>query len=231
MQCTKLPDPSSVSQLYDRIRSIVAKPVPIARWETRKDLFYKNLPATLNGLKEPETISRQKYAETLKKSEESAALNVELQEELDNRMKELVETRRAKDSKAVSEIRRKYSSEMEQYNTLIEEARAALKQVPTIVRKALFYERRREEFIPEIDDFDDARRAQEDEQLKKAYASEHGLMPNTDRPKIERAEQTLQRLGRFLEEASPEFAEEIVRVLGDSADLRRKSYWHDMDFF
>jgi hypothetical protein len=224
-------DESSVSQLYDRLRSIVDKPVPVARWETRKDLFYKNLSPVLSGVKQPDTISPEKHAEIQKKAKEAAALNVELQEELDKKEKELIETREAKDAKQVATIRQKYSSEMAQYDALIDQCRSALKALPRVVREAFFYKERHEEFIPDDEDFDYVRSAQEDEELQKAYGSEHGLEPNTDRPKIQRADQALEKLRLFLEEASAEFAEVVKQRFGDTADLRRKSYWRAMDLF
>jgi hypothetical protein len=231
MQCTKLLDESSVSQLYDRLQPIVAKPVPVARWETRKQIFYKNLPPILSGIKPPEAISPAKLTELQKKAAEATALTVELQEELDNKERELAETRLAKSAKEAATIRIKYSTEMQQYEALVDECRTALKKLPSIVREALFYVQRSEDFIPNADDFEVVRSAQEDELLRSGRLSDEVLTPNTDRPKVRKADKALYKLRDFLEHASESFDEQVEQALGDSADLRRRSYWRDMDFF
>jgi TIR domain len=231
MQCTKLADQSSVSALYDRLHPIVAKPVSVERWETRKAVFYKNLPQVLAGIKPPEIISSDKFAEAQKKADAAVALNVELQEELDQKEKELIETRKAKSAKEIAVIRQKFSTEMEQYDNLIDECRTALAKLPSIVREALYYEVRHEEFIPKEDEFEDARAAQEDELLQPARMSDHALVPNDDRPSVRRAQAALTSLKQFLEEASHEFFDDATTTLGDTPELRRRSYWRDMDFF
>jgi hypothetical protein len=229
MQCVKLEEPSTASKLYDHLSKLVDKPVGVARWDSRKTVFYNNLPSVLKNMKKPGTVTPAAYKEIEKQRDEAKALNVELQEDADKKAAQIKKLAAAKDAKEVAAIQREFSSEIEQYEKLLIECKRTLSKVPRIVSEALFYEERGDDFI-NAREWDDFNRAREDEQLAESNLRD-GYTANLERPAIRAAKDALSNLREFLSEISHDGYELITKQLGDTPDLRRRSYWQQTDLF
>jgi len=229
MQCVKLEEPSTASKLYDHLSKLVDKPVGVTRWDSRKTVFYNNLPTVLKNMKKPGTVTSAAYKDIEKQRDEAKALNVELQEDADKKAAQIKKLSAAKDAIEVAAIQREFSTEIEQYEKLLSECKRTLSKLPRIVSEALFYEERGEDFTS-AHEWDEFNRAREDEQLEECNLRD-GYVANAERPVIAKAKEALSKLREFLSEISHEGFDLISKDLGDTPDLRRRSYWQQTDLF
>ncbi len=230
MQCRKLEDPLTASALYTRLSKLVAKPVPIERWDVKKEVFYKALPDVLARLPKPDTVKREELERMKEERERFKSVSVQLEEECNVLKLQIKELEVAKDAKAVTVIRKKYSSEWEQFEALSKSCRLSLKELPRIIREALYYWVRGEAFAPDVNQWgDEIEHAVENKLLTAAKYEDNHFWPNEERPKIAQAIERISALKQFLEkEASPEFYDEAKDELGDTPDLTRRSYWEHL---
>jgi len=129
--------------------------------------------------------------------------------------RQMEEIAKAKDAKAVAAIRKKYSSEWEQFDTLLAACRKALAVLPRVIQEALFYWTRGDAFAPDYMEWNDAvRKALENDALTEDPNEEHQYWPNKERPKINQAMKDINALQRFLEQ------ECSAREIATDADLR-----------
>ncbi|MGB0065232.1 MAG: hypothetical protein WBP85_12365, partial [Terracidiphilus sp.] len=66
-----------------------------------------------------------------------------------------------------------------------------------------------------------------------SYFSVHefGYVANSERPSIREAKEALSNLKEFLAEISSDGYDLISKELGDTPDLRRRSYWEHCELF
>ena len=223
MQCRKLTDPATASALYTRLSPLVDHPVPIERWDLKKEVFYKNLASVLDGLPKPKVVKIEEMHRVEKERDAAKALNIELEEESSKKDLELKRLYAAKDAKEVSDIRKEFSSEWEQYQDLVDACSQALGRVRAVIREALFYWTRGEYFVPNADWFDAVEKARENEELVEAHSG--NFDPNEERPAIRNAMDAINGLRDFLSESSPELHKMVQSKIGDTADIRRRGYW------
>lgn len=105
-QCRKLEDHSTASALYSRLSPLVLKPVPIERWDVKKDVFYRNLPGVLARLPKPQMVKVEDFEAVKRERETFKALCVQLEEECDSLKRQNAELAAAKDAKEVTAIRK-----------------------------------------------------------------------------------------------------------------------------
>jgi TIR domain len=227
MQCRKLADAATPSALYDRLSRLIPTPVPVQRWDLKKEAFLRGLPSVLAGLPKPQTVNSEEHGRVKRESELYKESGVQLQQENDALKRQIEEIVKVKDAKAVAEIRKKYSSEWEQFQRLQEACSTALSGLPRVIQEALFYWARNQSFAPKYEDWnDDVRRAVENDELTEVPHEEYQFKPNQKRLRIDQAMKQIKALKHFLEEeGSPEFYEQATSQLGDSPDIKRRSFW------
>src|ERR1039458_1210904 len=151
---------------YSRLSKLVAKPVPVERWDVKKEVFYRALPDLLARLPKPDTVKREELDRMMEERERFKSVSVQLEEECDTLKRHIRDLEAAKDADAVATIRKEYSSEWEQYETLRSSCRAALKELPRVIREALFYWVRGDAFEPDFKEWgDDVEKALENKLL------------------------------------------------------------------
>lgn len=228
VQCLKLEEHSTASALYTRLSKLAANPVPLQRWDVKKEAFYHSLPGVLSRLPKPKTIKAEDHDRLKQERDGFKALSVRLDEECDSLKRQNKELATAKDAKEVTAISKKYSSEWKQFETLTETAQTAIKAVPRVIREALFYWTRGEAFAPGQQWDDDIPRELENDMLTEDQFEEYQFWPNQKRPNVSRAIESISALKQFLEkESSEEFHKEATKQLGDSPDIQRRSFWDD----
>lgn len=226
MQCAKLTEESTASKLYDHLSKLIKNPVSVARWDTKKALFYKGLPALLSSMKKPSTVTQAAFKELEKQRDDSKALNIELQEDADKKAAQIKKLIAAKYAKEAAAIQREFSTEIEQYEKLLDECKRTLGKLPRIVQEALYYEMRGDDF-KDAHEFSDFKRAREDDELEESRYRD-GYIANSERPTIRKAKEARSNLRDFLSEISPDGFDLITKGLGDTPDLRRRKYWMDI---
>lgn len=207
----------------------MAKPVPVERWDVKKEVFYRALPDLLARLPKPDTVKREELDRMMEERERFKSVSVQLEEECDTLKRHIRDLEAAKDADAVATIRKEYSSEWEQYETLRSSCRAALKELPRVIREALFYWVRGDAFEPDFKEWgDDVEKALENKLLTKSRYEEYQFFPNEERPKVAQAMERITALKRFLQkETSEEFYDLAKDELGDVPDLTRRSFWDE----
>lgn len=225
MQCRKLDDPATASALYTRLTPLVEHPVPIQRWDLKKELFLKNLKPILDSLEKPKTVKVEEHERVKSELAIAKALNLELEEEIGTKQSEIKKLYKAKDAEEGAVIRKEFSSKWQQYESAVADCSRALAKVSRVVREALFYWARGENFAPPREWFDEVELAVENDELVEARMESNRYEPNDDRPPIAKAMKAVKDLKHLLSEMSPDLDEMIRSKTGDSADVRRRSYW------
>jgi hypothetical protein len=70
-------------------------------------------------------------------------------------------------------------------------------------------------------------KAIENDELTAAQHEEFQFWPNEERPKIAKAVEQIEALKHFLEGSSGEFDEQAKTQLGDTPDMKRRTFWDD----
>jgi hypothetical protein len=226
MQCRKLEDQSTASALYTRLSKLVAIAVPVERWDVKKEVFYRSLPNVLAGLPKPETVSVDELNRAKQERDGFKTLSVKLEEECNQVKRQNAELAAAKDATAVNEILKKYSCEWDQFQGLIETSRLAIRGCPRVVREALFYWARNEAFAPGPEWEEDVTKALENDMLKEHEFEEYKFWPNKERPVVNAAMESISDLKEFLDhDCTEQFYKEATIQLGDTPDMKRRSFW------
>lgn len=106
--------------------------------------------------------------------------------------------------------------------------RSAIKDVPRVIREALFSWTRGQSFGPSAEWDEAVERAQENDMLTLDRDGTYGFWPNEERPKVKRAMETISALRQFLEQdRSKEFYDEATNKFGDTPDIKRRSFWDE----
>lgn len=227
MECRNLRETSTASALYTRLSKLIKNPVPIERWDVKKDVFYKNLTDVLAHLPKPKTVKAEDLIAVQNERDRFKSMCVELEQGADRLRQQVRELSSAKDPKDVNEINKKYSSEWERYESLVAACRSSLKQLPTVVREAIYYWARGEAYSPNDRD-DDLTDAIENDLVRPDRYNDYRYVPNEERPTVGRAVRDVTALQHFLtKEGSMEFYDEAIRQLGDTPDIKRRSYWDE----
>jgi hypothetical protein len=206
------------------LQSLAKTPEKVSRWNSRKNQFLEKLPGLLKGLKPVNTLS-EKEAEKLKAELKEYKQEFERADEQISELKvQITELCKQKDRKAVDEIRKKHSKGFDLFNELLRSAQKPVDELPPVVRAALFYYFRGEDFAPEYDEWHEKpQRAVEQNLLEK---DENTFSVNGEHPKVQRALKALTKLSDFLEEPPKDFPiEEYQSKYEDLLDMRSRTFW------
>jgi len=208
----------------DTMQSVLVKlsshPEKVSRWNSRKKQFLDGLPVLLKLLPPTETLS-------LKQAEKLIAERNAYQQDFEKAdldivalKKQVGELEKAKDYKAVVEIRRKYTDHNNEFEALVNQTQRFTTALPQVVREALYDFWQHRDFIP--GDFAGADEAIEYKLLK---TDGHTLRPNEDHPKVQRAIEAIKLLSDFVSEPPENFASEYREEHDDLFDITNKSFW------
>ena len=225
-QCRKLLDTSMPSALYDCLCKLASVPVPVARFDTKKAAFLDKLPNILKRLPKPDIVRAEEHNRLKDDLDGYKQLSIELEKEKDELQRQLKEIVAAKDATAVAAIVKKYSTEWQQFESLLEDCNRAIGKLTPVIQEAMFFWTRREVFEPNYENWgDQVKRALENDELIEERAESYQFKPNRARPKIDEAMNRIEALRGFLEKCSSEFFEEAKRQLGDTPDITRRDFW------
>lgn len=228
IQCRRLYDATMPSALYDRLSKLIAKPVPVARFDLKKKLFLDKLPDIVKMLTEPAMVSRKELEVMKEEVEQIKSVALELEQENEALKKQIAELAKAKDAMAVATIQKKYSTEWQRFDSLREAAQAAFKRLDRAVKEAIYHSLRGEAWQPDhLQWGDEVQSALEEELLVEDGNRVYAFWPNEERPTVKDAVKKITALTEFLENgSSPEFDEQASLKFGDTPSLKRRSFFN-----
>ena len=195
------------------------------RWNRKKEEFVKSLPTLLKTLKPVSVMTGkglEKLQNELAEARQEAADLDRANEELQRRVEEL---EKAKDAKAVKAIRKKYSSEDQQFEELVDRAKGAIQELPPVAREAMRIYLRKDYFNPKHeqwgDDVDDA--------LQRDYLieSDNNVELNDDHPDVEAALSAWREFNEFAEGASDGFVKQFRKEHKKPFNITSLPFWED----
>jgi hypothetical protein len=205
------------------IVALATKPETVARWNSRKAQFLKQLPSLLKGLK-PVAILSEKEANQLRTQRDEYKSEFEKADtEVATLRRRVAELEKLKDKAAVADIKRRYTGGYEQFDEVVKEAKALTDKLPRVVTEALYYSYLSEEFVPDRQEFgEEAQNALEDKLLNNDGSV---FWPNSGHPKIRRAIAALDALEKFVREPPEGFSEHYEQEHDDLFSFTSRPFW------
>ena len=216
------------SEKLDTMHSVIVRlaenPEKVARWNSRKTQFLGALPKILGSLEPVKTLSE-------KEVEQLRAERDEYKEEFEKTDGQIVELKnhiaeleKAKDKTAVNQIKRKYSTSWDLFDELIKRVKLDTSGLPGVVREALYYHFRGEDFSPAYDQWkDEPNRGVEENFLEK---DENIFSLNTEHSKIRRAITAMKELRDLVEEPPEGDFPELYKLrYDDLLDVNSRAFW------
>jgi hypothetical protein len=216
------------SEKLDSMHAVLVElanpPEKVSRWNSRKKQFLEKLPALLQALTPIKTMS-EKEAQLLRAElDEYKREFEEADAELSILEAQIVELSKLKDSGAVDESRKKYSKDSDRFDELLSNSQEATRQLPAVVRAALFHKIRGEIFFPDYNQWhDEPQQAAEDNLME---ADENGFSVREDHPRVQRALKALTALSDFLNDLPADFpVKEYQNKYEDLLELTSRPFW------
>lgn len=209
--------PTVVGRLADPIEKV-------SRWNSRKKQFLEKLPELLKGLKPISVVREAEFRKLKAESEEYKEEFEKADLQISELKQQIMDLSKAKDREAVSEIKRRYSKGFDQFDDLVRDAKLCTDKLPPVVREALFYNIREEDFCPDYDDWgEEPKHALEENFLEN---DESIFSANGNHPKVRQALKAIGKLRRFLRALPEDFPiEEYERKYEDLLDIRSRTFW------
>ncbi len=223
-QCLRMKDPSSLHEVYDKLKHLVPEPVPVTKWTVKKANFEAKLSTILATLKPPALVRREEVDAVIRQREEFKSLATSQDAEITKLEEQIKEISALKDQVQVAEVKAQHNSEWERFEELRLAAAKAVKELPHIAREGIYYEIRGENLNPNDWEQSSIRSALEEELIRPARFAD-GYEINEERPKVQAALHKVRRLQSFLEKTSEGFTDEFIQKYGDTASLVRRSMW------
>jgi hypothetical protein len=217
-------DSEYLDELRDAVRQHLGAELPTATWSTKRDVFLRTMPKIFKKIPRPDHIPRSELIEA--ESKYKAALQeIEDRDGEINVLKEKIgDLEECKDAAEVRKVQRKYSSTDQEFERLCKEAKRALGSLDRATREALFSSIRGERYNP--DDRDDQQDARHAEEIDEISIDERGCEPNSSHPRVSKAEDRINELGRFLDKLNDlEFSERFEDQHQFTASIRNREFW------
>jgi hypothetical protein len=195
------------------------------RWNRKKEEFLKSLPKLLKALKPVEVLKGKelkKLQEELGTARQEAADLDSANEDLQSRVDEL---EKLKDAKAVKAIRKKYSSEDQQFDDLLDKAKDAIEELPAVAREAMRFYLRKDYFNPKREQWGD----EVEDAIQRDYlnASDDSVALNDDHPDVETALHAWNEFSEFVEGVSDKFQEQYRKEHKKTFSITSLPFWED----
>lgn len=237
---------SDLDELSDELTiKLKLKNVRSARWGSKKDQFLKKLPKILAKLPVPDVIPSERHEELQDKYDDLLQQTETLEEEKEQQREIINELKSCKDQAEVRELEIKYSSLNERFEDLIRQGKKAIKGLPNVVVKALYYYFRDEDMpVPspfESDKFEDIKLQMEYEYLCGSLGDDHEagyINVCEDNPEIVTSIDTLSELRRFIgdvtDEDSDDYEEKYQPFVSNYRDengfnlsFKSRNFWEE----
>ena len=122
-QALPIDEDKKLDVMHSVIAPLAANAEKVARWNSRKAQFLKQLPELLKGLR-PATVLSEKEADQLRAERDEYKTEFEKADsEIATLIRQMSELEKAKDRMEVAEIKKRYTSGVDQFDELVKNAR------------------------------------------------------------------------------------------------------------
>lgn len=209
--------------MHSALESFAARKEPVVRWNSRKSQFLQQLPHILKALPPIKVLSEQE-SEQLKAQVSEYKLEYERVDATNAELnRKVAEISKLKDARAVAQVEQRYSSDWDNFEELISAVQATTVNFPRVVKEALYYSIRGQEFYPNRDQWGDEPLQANEEKLLRTDEAE--FWPNDEHPKIKRALAALYELRRFFQEPPVGFEEQYEQKCDDVFEIGSRPLW------
>lgn len=220
-----------LDDLRDAIEDLGISDGPTARWTVKRDQCLSWFAKNVESLPSPECVSREQFDEEVQRTEAAIELNGELREQVRQLQTQCKRLEEAKDREEVRAIRREFSSELEEYQSLTKEAADQLKDLPTVVVRCLFSRFAGRPWRPHPDDAQyyrtDIEKALDSQWIHEVGAGGE-YEANVSHPRLRDAYEALNDLGAFIEEdLSAEGWEQLADERRWEIGVANREYWEE----
>lgn len=222
LQGIKIDDEDGLHSLVDKIKHDYPN-FKVAYWNKQEKVFMEQTRKLLQKDIVPNKISFEKYRNTQQKISSLKEENQELNETIKQKDEEILLLKNCKDKSEVSEIEKKITPQIEQFNDLCEDIKNTVNYLPDIVRELCFRSYSREDMtVKELGNYSDAKEAYQ----YKFIDDNGGYVYLTNKKQIQEARSLLNKIYQMIENANDSLYEYIKEQFdGNEADMSDKEFW------
>jgi hypothetical protein len=226
-QASDILEPASLDELRDVVKEQLGTDVKTARWNVKRDEFLKEARKIIAKLPKPTKVDRSELATV----EENYAAALEELSAKNDEIALLHEKNKAleqcKDAKQVKAVLSKFTDDEDQFKKLCEGAAESLGQLRSATQTALYWHMRGGEFLPDREDWDDVKAAEEIKEI--IDHEDNTCSANTNHPRVGKAERALQELANFIREKEFDDQSPFVAAFQEEYEfplsMSNKEFW------
>ena len=191
-------DVGCLHELRDRIKEDLGKSVSTPLWDAKARSFVKAVDPIIRSLPSPSQVPKAELIALSEKYEEAVQVIESKEDEVRQLKAQIADLEKMKDREQVKAVRQKYSTQEEEFTRLRHEATAALESIKLATRRALFFEQRDEQYVPnDRDEWDEANEAANVQEIDHR-GDDSFVYSNQEHPRVHKAQIALNELQKFL---------------------------------
>jgi TIR domain len=219
-----------LNQFQDEISEALGiKPKAFAIWEKKRDEFLDWIIGYIKDYVGPDRVDPKAHSLLLKNYSDAKDALCDSESEIQMLKKQISKISLLKDTEQVTDIFAEDLTEAQQFNSLIENAKEKMEELPTVVNETLYYHFKREELPwpePGYSNTDDKIKSIKDavdsEFLKEGKS---GMVLNEEDPLVSEALDALSELQSFTKMASSDFSDFYRNQYKQQLSFTNKRFW------
>lgn len=219
-------DTAYLDELLDVVKAKVGSQPATQRWTVKRDEFIRSARKIIKKLPKPSTVNRSELEQAERNYQQALDEIESKDEEVDDLKAKIADLENCKDAGQVKAVRKKYSSEREEFEELCIAASHALADLEWVTKEAFYQAMRENEYLPEPEDRDLVKRAEEHEEIQEGHT---GYIPNDPHPKVSTAQNALRELSDFMEklEEESDFPTDFVEEKDYPFSFTNRKFWNE----
>ncbi len=225
-QAWRIDNDDDLNSLADDICKPLKLEVKYAQWGVEKGVFLRNVDTLIKEQDFSEFILPDEYEKRKKELEYCTDELQKLQDQLKEKDQTIEEIKKLKDKSEIQKFEISQMSEWEEFELLCKDVKKALANIPSIVSKALFYEKKGKTLPTRWTNYqieDEIERASDSNML--ICVEDEPVWTNHEHPKVSDAKDLLDELEEFMSENSDKLRPIIEDKYQISYDLADKDFW------
>lgn len=222
-------DLDCLHELRDRIKDDLGKSVPTALWDAKARNFVKAADSLVKSLPTPSQVPKEKWIALREKYEDAVQVIACKEDEIRQLKAQVADLETLKDKEQVKAVRQKYSTKEEEFGRLRHEASAALEPLKLATRRALFFEQRDEQYMPDgRDEWADADAAAAVQEIDPIRDDDSRVSSNHEHPRVHKAQIALNGLQKFLRnDKNRKFLEDLEDEYEFPMSIENRDFWRE----
>ncbi|WP_213991534.1 toll/interleukin-1 receptor domain-containing protein [Sodalis sp. dw_96] len=227
-QLVRIDDENALSQFANDLKDIVPSvKVSIPRWNVKSKKFIQHLPDRISECGAPSIIPIEEYEALKKELSETKAALAEIDDDNEKLSILVKELEQCKDQSEVRAVKKRHSSEKDEFDELIRIAVAQLMELPRVVSLVMCkaFGSGESTYLDPFKDKDT--RDEADEAVGKQYLDVDNSCYSLNRqhPKIKKTIKMLENLDVFIDEISKEFVAAFEEENEFLLSLKNREFW------